>query len=201
MINGDISDRIVYSGGDIIIFDKNPGEDSEKIPELLGGGFNVLTRLDKPVAGLLPLLRTTGDKTRYCFEKTYLAVVCGDPGESGLMEDLLFHDKRANKTYVVKRMRKGVKSAGLEYERLAYDQEHDLSLVKIRLMTGRTHQIRVQFGSRHMPLAGDGKYGSRIKCENVALIAHEIVLKDLKEGTSTRIVSKIPDIYPWNLYQ
>ena len=68
MINGDISDRIVYSDSDIIIFDKNPGEDSEKIPELLGGGFNVLTRLDKPVAGLLPLLRTTGDKTRYGFE-------------------------------------------------------------------------------------------------------------------------------------
>ena len=100
------------------------------------------------------------------FSKEYLAVVHGECPEEGTMEDLLFKDSKLNKSFVVKRERKGVKKASLEYTRVSYDGEK--SLVRIKLHTGRSHQIRVQFSSRKMPLYGDGKYGGSDNC-NIAL--------------------------------
>ncbi len=91
-------------------------------------------------------------------EKEYVALVHGTPPESGDWRDLLFRDSRRNKTYPVKRMRAGVKDARLTYTRLTSD---DPALVHIRLYTGRSHQIRVQFSSRGYPLVGDHKYGAR----------------------------------------
>jgi len=90
--------------------------------------------------------------------KEYVAMVHGTPPESGDWEDLLWKDSAKNKVFVVKRERKGVKKARLEYKRLT---EGETSLVRIRLHTGRSHQIRVQFSSRGFPLVGDHKYGSR----------------------------------------
>ena len=90
--------------------------------------------------------------------KEYVAQVHGDPGESGDWADLLWKDSSKNKVFVVKRERRGVKKARLEFTRLATGAE---SLVRIRLHTGRSHQIRVQFSSRGFPLVGDHKYGSR----------------------------------------
>ena len=80
------------------------------------------------------------------------------PPEGGVWEDFLFKDSRKYKVFVVKKERKGVKKASLEYTRLT---DSDPSLVHIRLHTGRSHQIRVQFSSRGFPLVGDHKYGSR----------------------------------------
>lgn len=90
--------------------------------------------------------------------KEYVAMVHGTPEETGDWEDLLFKDSAKNKVFVVKRMRGGVKKARLEYRRLT---QGEASLVHIRLHTGRSHQIRVQFSSRGFPLVGDHKYGSR----------------------------------------
>ena len=90
--------------------------------------------------------------------KEYVALVHGTPPENGDWQDLLWKDSQKNKVFVVKRERKGVKSARLEFVRL---QAGDPSLVRIRLHTGRSHQIRVQFASRGFPLVGDHKYGSR----------------------------------------
>jgi len=90
--------------------------------------------------------------------KEYVAKVHGMPPESGDWEDLLWKDGKKNKVFVVKRERKGVKAAHLEYTRLT---DADPALVRIRLHTGRSHQIRVQFASRGFPLVGDHKYGSR----------------------------------------
>ena len=95
--------------------------------------------------------------------KEYVAMVHGTPDESGDWEDLLWKDSKKNKVFVVKRIRGGVKKARLEYQRLT---QGDTSLVHIRLHTGRSHQIRVQFSSRGYPLVGDHKYGSKdIKTE------------------------------------
>ena len=157
--------EIVFEDEKILLYKKEPGEDSEKIfPELY-----VTSRLDKPVGGLLLFAKDSktaalcSDKENV--DKTYYALVKGELEPEGVMEDLLLHDRRANKAYVVKRSRKGVKPARLSYESVESIKTSDevFSLVKIRLDTGRSHQIRVQFSSRRHPLAGDGKYGSRVK--------------------------------------
>ena len=130
--------------------------------------------------------------------KTYLAVAEGIPAEQeGRFEDLLFKDSRKNKSYVVKRERKGVRKVSLDYRVLA--EADGKSLVKVRLNTGRSHQIRVQFASRKMPLAGDGKYGSRDNRCTVALWSAEIEFSFNKEKYTFE--SK-PDFaaYPWNLF-
>ena len=100
-----------------------------------------------------------------CFLKTYRAVIAGGPDEQlppeGILRDYLFKDSRKGRVFPVKRSRKGVREAVLEYRIVKTAGE--MSLAEITLHTGRTHQIRVQFASRKHPLAGDGKYGSRVK--------------------------------------
>ena len=122
----------------------------------------------------------------------------GIPEEKeGHFEDLLFKDSRKNKSYVVNRERKGVRKVSLYYKVLA--ETDGKTLVKVRLNTGRSHQIRVQFASRKMPLAGDGKYGSRDNRCQVALWSAEI---KFSFGKEKYIFEGKPDfsVYPWNLF-
>ena len=162
--------EILYSDNNIIVCIKPVGVDSEKqMPELLknefGGDIFTIHRLDLNVGGVMvyarkkqaaaSLSRAIQDGTMI---KEYIALVHGTPPENGDWEDLLFKDSRKNKVFVVKRQRNGVKKARLEFVRLS---EGETSLVRIRLHTGRSHQIRVQFSSRGFPLVGDHKYGSR----------------------------------------
>ncbi len=122
-------------------------------------------RLDQNVGGLMVYAltpRMAGRLTAALVEeeagKEYLAVLSGKPeAESGTLTDLLFHDRKSNKTFVVKRKRGGVKEASLSYRVLR--SVGDRTLVSVRLDTGRTHQIRVQFAFRGLPLVGDGRYG------------------------------------------
>jgi len=160
--------EILYSDADIIVCVKPVGVDSEhEMPQLLSGTVYTLHRLDKNVGGVMVYARTKQAAARLSrdiqeglLEKEYLALVHGIPPKSGDWEDLLFKDSRKNKVFVVKKQRSGVKSARLSYTRLTDDNP---SLVRIRLYTGRSHQIRVQFSSRGYPLVGDHKYGSRAK--------------------------------------
>ncbi len=161
----------LFSDNDIVVCVKPVGLDSEKevpteLSNELGGEIFTLHRLDKNVGGVMIFARNK--KTAAAFSKLisegelikeYIALVHGTPPESGVLEDFLFKDSRKNKVFVVKRERKGVKKAKLEYKLLSTDGEK--SLVRIKLHTGRSHQIRVQFSSRGYPIVGDHKYGSR----------------------------------------
>ena len=141
-------------------------------------------RLDRTTQGLMVFAKTAEAAKRMSaavqrgeVEKIYLAVVQGAPEEeSGELSDLLYFDRRKNKSYVVKRDRRGVKQARLHYEVIGakeYEGEQ-LSLLKVILLTGRTHQIRVQFASRRMSLVGDRRYGSGIHADNIMLCSSEL---------------------------
>ena len=161
---------ILYSDKDIAVILKPVGLDSEAevpaaIVEALGGQVFPIHRLDKNVGGVMVYARSKSAAAALSkavqegsMVKEYVAMVHGTPPESGDWEDFLFKDSRKNKVFVVKKERKGVKKARLEFQRLATGEA---SLVRIRLHTGRSHQIRVQFSSRGFPLVGDHKYGSR----------------------------------------
>ncbi|MBQ9945790.1 MAG: RluA family pseudouridine synthase [Clostridia bacterium] len=161
-------------------------------------------RLDTVTSGVMVYAKTkkaAADITREIkdgtFRKTYLAVVHGnvEPGK-GMMEDLLFKDSRKNKSFVVKRERKGVKKAALTYEVL--EQKNGLSLVKIQLLTGRTHQIRVQFSSRRHPVYGDGKYGASDNIPFIALFSHSLTFKDPTSKKELTFTAPLPE---WDFFR
>ena len=127
--------------------------------------------------------------------KEYLAVLRGHPREpAATLTDLLFRDASHNKSYVVKRMRKGVREARLSYEEVGRTEE--LSLVRVQLYTGRTHQIRVQFASRRHPLYGDGKYGSRQK-GSIALQSCGLRFVHPDTGKPMAFSLPLPAAAPW----
>ena len=159
--------HILYSDNDIAVCVKPIGMDSEtEVPatltERLGGTLFTLHRLDKNVGGVMVYARNKAAAAALskaiqdgAMVKEYVAQVHGQPPESGDWTDLLWKDSTKNKVFVVKRERKGVKKARLEYRCIGE------GLVQVRLHTGRSHQIRVQFSSRGFPLLGDHKYGAR----------------------------------------
>ena len=155
---------------------------ADLLEEQTGGYIGTVHRLDRGVGGVMVYAKTPLAAAKLSaavqareLKKEYLAVVRGglEP-EAGEMRDLLFHDRRQNKTFVVERQRAGVKEALLEYdtvERIKTAHGEECSLVHVLLHTGRTHQIRVQFASRGHSLLGDGKYGARGDGRQIALFA------------------------------
>ena len=146
------------------------------------GYIGVIHRLDRGVGGVMVYARTPQAAAKLSaavqerrFGKEYLAWVHGEPQPAATLRDLLFHDRMKNKTFVVERARRGVKEAILDYEtlRCVTDTSGERrALVSVRLHTGRTHQIRVQFAHRGHPLLGDGKYGARGDRCPIALFCH-----------------------------
>ncbi len=144
-------------------------------------------RLDRTTRGIMVFAKTKDAAAKlskqineHLFLKEYTATVHGVPKEMcGKMEDLLFYDRKAGKSYVVKRERSGVKKAVLYYEvETTRDYEGEtVSVVHIRLETGRTHQIRVQFASRGLPLLGDRRYGADDREKEIALCACNLSFK------------------------
>lgn len=214
---------IIYEDAAVLLCVKPVGTVSEPdrgrgMPELLsaqlraGGKPDYIAgvhRLDKAVGGLMLFSRRrelTGALTeqirRREVEKEYLAVLRGRPdAPEGTLEDLLFHDSRCNKTFVVDRMRKGVREAKLSYRTLAQTQDagQALTLVQVRLHTGRTHQIRVQFAARGLPLLGDVRYGSKAAC-TPALWSYRLCFVHPVTGAAMPFTCPPPKEYPWSLF-
>ena len=166
-------------------------------------------RLDAQVAGLMVFARSqaaasilSGQVQSRSFEKEYLAVVHGKPeSPSGQMEDLLWYNRSLRKSRVMPAPGKDVKRALLSYETLSYDPALDASLVRIRLHTGRTHQIRVQFSSRNHPLLGDRKYGAGEEdgCA-IALWSWKLSFLHPQSGEPVSFCKNPPCVFPWNLF-
>lgn len=162
------------------------------------GGVMVYTKRNDTAANLSKQMAEGG------FDKEYLAIIEGHTDDEGRMEDLLFHDKTKNKTYVVDRERKGVHSAALEFSTIARTEKDgkEYSLVRIKLLTGKTHQIRVQFASRKLPLLGDGKYGASNSNCQIALWSRSISFTHPKHG---KVVSFSQEPckadLPWSLFK
>ena len=215
--------KILYEDRDIVAVSKPAGILSEltgnkqSVPLLLkeyfegrGHKSEVFTvhRLDRDVAGVMVLARTqkaasnlSGQIANRKVTKKYLAVLKGVPEKSeDILNDLLFRDASKGKTYVVDRMRKGVRDASLAYKVLASND--GFSLVEIELFTGRTHQIRVQFATRNLTLYGDGRYGSGDGGHTPALFCKEMTFSHPYTGKVTKIVD-LPDfsVYPWSLFR
>lgn len=172
--------ELLYSDAELVVCIKPAGllsqSDGSGEPDLLqalqaqlGGPVWPVHRLDKPVGGVMAAARSraaaaalSGEAAQHAMKKEYLAVVCGQPQPArGELHDWLFHDARQNKTFVVERQRRGVRDALLQYRTLQTvpGSGGALTLVRIRLQTGRTHQIRAQFAGHGWPLLGDSRYG------------------------------------------
>lgn len=186
------------------------GEDSmvTLLKAQLGREVFPVHRLDRAVGGLMifAMTKLSAGKlsslvTSDAFEKEYTAVIHGVPSEEkGELLDFLYHDSRKNLTSVVPSTHKDAKEARLAYTLLAKDMEGEFSLVRVRLYTGRTHQIRVQFASRSMPLAGDGKYGARDRM-GLALWSSRLSFRHpVRKKTMT--FEALPDgsITPWDRF-
>lgn len=214
--------EILYEDKDMIVAVKKPGINSEEFPGIIAASRTVpsdkylaVHRLDTAVGGVMVVAKNKWSAKELSsqilsgdFSKSYLAVVSGRLDEErGTMNDLLYHDKRANKTYVVKSKRNGVREACLNYEVIktlsidnAQGKKEDISLVKIELITGRSHQVRVQFASRKHPLYGDGKYGSRFK-GNIGLFATKLSLVRPSDSEALSF-EKLPsnEVEPWSYF-
>ena len=171
-------------------------------------GLYLIHRLDRVVGGLMVFARNkkaaadlSSQVADHSFGKYYFAVVHGK-SDGGTLFDYLYKDPILNKAFATDRKRAGVKSAELEYETLDSLEigGQPISLVKIKLKTGRFHQIRAQFASRQMPLIGDKKYGSRDrKAKMPSLFATGLIFRSNKKEVRA---SRLPELskYPWSLF-
>ena len=206
--------ELIYVDADILVCLKparvlstdEPGGVPDLAREALGdpkADVRTVHRLDRVVSGLMVLARnarTASELSRQIredeFEKEYLAVVHGCPeAQSGTLRDLLGRDKARKMTFVAIEPAKGVQEAVLDYEVLK--QAEAMSRVRIRLRTGRTHQIRVQFASRGMPLVGERKYSEENDPCEIALWSYRLAFYHPKTGERMEFTHLPPEVFPW----
>lgn len=190
--------KLYYEDKDIIVCEKPYGISSqlssgENMVEMLKnqtqGEVFPVHRLDTQTTGLMVFAKNEHSAKELSrqiqeklFKKEYLCLCHGEIAPRGEMRDFLYHDRIKNKSFVVDKARKGAKEAILEYELL--ENRGSLNLVRVRLHTGRTHQIRVQFAKRGNMLYGDGKYGAR---DNDKIALHSCYLSFVHPKTEKQM--------------
>ena len=182
-----------------------PGGLPDMVREALGdmdADVRTVHRLDRAVSGLMVLACSKGAASKLSeeirtggFEKEYLAVVHGSTPDGGELRDLLWRDKARKMSFVADAPGKDVQEAVLDYETLRRGEE--MSLVRVRLHTGRTHQIRVQFASRGFPLYGERKYCDKPDDCPLALWSHAVGFTHPMTGERKRFELAPPEVYPW----
>ena len=206
--------EILYQDKDILVCIKparvlstdEPGGLPELIREALGdprADIRTVHRLDRVVSGVMVLARNAKAASELsrqiredAFEKEYLAVVYGHPqADCGTLTDLLYRDKARKMTMVATEPAKGVQEAILDYRVLAKTEAW--SKVRIKLRTGRTHQIRVQFASRGMPLLGERKYSTMEDPCEIALWSHRIAFNHPGTGKRVEFFQEPREEWPW----
>ena len=184
-----------------------PGGMPEMLRAALGSEcIRTVHRLDQAVSGLMVFARSRAAASLLSaqirngtFEKEYLAVVHGTlPEERGTFTDLLLRDRATRTTRVVTAPGKDVQEAALDYARLA--EKDGLTLVRIHLRTGRTHQIRVQFASRGLPLWGDKKYGVPGDSGDIALFARRLSFRHPETDEKLEFSARPPETAPWTRF-
>ena len=202
---------VLYEDESLLVCLKPVGMDSQEgmrklLKEQLGVESFCVHRLDREVGGLMVFAKTPAAAAelsaaiaRRGMQKEYLAVFPGSiQPQEGVLRDLLFRDAAKNKSYVVKRRRKGVREAELEYRLL--EKAGGLSLVRVKLHTGRSHQIRVQFASRGLPLLGDKKYGSREQGCSIALWSCRLAFPHPVNGEALDFSAMPGTGWPWSAF-
>ncbi len=204
--------EIIYQDKDIVVCVKpprvlstdEPGGMPELVRQALGTeDVRTVHRLDRVVSGLMVLARNARAASELSrqiredqFQKEYLAVTHGAPQEdTGGFRDLLLRDKARKMSIVATEPGKGVQEAILTYQVL--NKTGDLSRVRIALQTGRTHQIRVQFASRGLPLVGERKYSTLEDPCEIALWSYRLAFAHPKTGEPMEFTLEPPQVYPW----
>ena len=206
--------KLIYQDAYIVVAVKpprvlstdEPGGMPDLVREVLGNpraDVRTVHRLDRVVGGLMVLARTAEAASKLSrqirenvFEKEYLAVIHGTPDAlDGRLLDLLRRDKARKMTFVVQAAGKDVQTAALRYQVLA--QGEGMSRVRIQLETGRTHQIRVQFASRQLPLVGERKYSDREDSCELALWSCRLAFHHPESGEWMDFSLDPPQTYPW----
>ena len=204
--------NVVYEDADLILCEKPAGVLSEEVgmPALLRAELGAeeiycVHRLDKETGGLMVYARTGKAAAALSaliaegrLHKEYWAVLEGEAPEEGVLRDLLYRDAAKNKSYVVQRMRRGVREAELSFRREACRE--GLSLLRVTLKTGRSHQIRVQFASRKLPVVGDRKYGSTHRDCGLALWSASLRFPHPRDGRPVSRELTPPGTWPWTLF-
>lgn len=204
--------KILYVDDQIVVCQKparvlstdEPGGVPELVRrELRTEDVRTVHRLDRVVGGLMVLARSAAAASELsrqirsnAFKKEYLAILHGSPEQdTGRLCDLLLRDKARKMTMVVPEEGKGVQPAALKYWVL--NRQNGLSRVRIQLETGRTHQIRVQFASRNMPLVGERKYSTLEDDCEIALWSCCLAFNHPATGERMEFTLEPPEVYPW----
>ena len=216
--------KVIYEDNHIIVVEKIPNIPSQSdktgdedmitiIKNYLKEKYNksgnvylgLVHRLDRPVGGVMVFAKTSKAAARLSeqvrnktFKKEYLAIVDGKlEKKKDTLEDYLLKNEKTNMSKVVREGTKNSKYAKLDYEFLKYNEEIDLSLLKILLHTGRHHQIRVQLSNMGHSICGDQKYGTRGRGKQISLWAYKLTIEHPITKESMCFKDLPEELGPW----